>query len=340
MDVGLLTLGELNPDPTTGVPISEQQRIHEILRSASLADEVGFAAFATGEHHSPSYLGTTPTVLLSAVAARTERIRLRSGLTLLPSRDPVLLAEDFATLDHISNGRADIVVGKGIYPEPLEIFGPDKDLVDEVYYEKIDLLLRLLRETDVTWSGDHRGPLVGVTTRPRPLQDPFPVWLGVSGSERSLVFAGERGLSVMFGGLFQTPSHYAGLLEVYRRAAADAGQDLSRALVATTSHAHVARRSQDAKRRWRPYHSNYFQSNRGRSSREVNLPPWEELTGPTGLALCGSPAEIVDRLSEMRETLGHDLHFLQLDLGGLPWPLLAESIELIGSEVIPALASR
>ncbi len=338
MKFGFFSLGEHLPDPVSGKQISQEQRVNQIIDACVLAERAGFSFFVTGEHHGPIFVGTTPPVLLTAVAARTTTLRLRSGTTLIPTLDPVRVAEDYSMLDVISGGRVDIVAGKGGYIEPFHLFDRKWDDAGAAYWEGVDLLLRLLSETEVTWEGRFRTPLVKHTTEPRPLQDPLPIWISLGRSLESPEGAARRGLGVMLGNAFGPPSGALPLIDRYREVWAEVGRDPAAARIGAGCQCHVARTSQEARRRLEPYARHYYAEVPARSV-VPNLPiyDFDEQVGSEGSVICGSPDEVVERILTRHELLGHDEQFFQLDTGGLPWELLAESIELLGAEVIPVV---
>src|SRR3954447_26390957 len=194
MELGVYTFGDVARDPRTGATISPQQRLADLLEEVELADQVGLDVFGVGEHHRPDYAVSAPAVVLAAAAARTGRIRLTSAVTVLSSEDPVRVFQQYATIDVISGGRAEVMAGRGSFIESFPLFGHDLDDYDELFAEKLDLLLRLREGGPVTWSGRHRAPLEGATIWPRPVQDPLPVWVAVGGSPESVVRAGTLGL--------------------------------------------------------------------------------------------------------------------------------------------------
>ena len=204
MQLGITTFAETTPDPATGATISSDQRLREVLEEAELADQVGLDVYAVGEHHRPDFAVSAPAVVLAAIAARTRRIRLASAVTVLSSDDPVRVFQDFATLDLLSGGRAEIIAGRGSFTESFPLFGQDMDDYDELFAEKLDLLLRLRESPRVFWHGKHRPALTGQGVYPRPLQQPLPVWIAVGGSPNSMIRAGTLGLPValaIIGGL-------------------------------------------------------------------------------------------------------------------------------------------
>jgi alkanesulfonate monooxygenase SsuD/methylene tetrahydromethanopterin reductase-like flavin-dependent oxidoreductase (luciferase family) len=197
MQIGIDSFVEITPDTATGMTVSAAERVRDLLEEIELADQVGLDVFGIGEHHRPDYLASAPAVILAAAAARTKRIRLTSAVTVLSSDDPVRVFQDFATVDLISQGRAEIVVGRGSFIESYPLFGLDLEEYDSLFSEKLELLLKLRKETHVQWSGKHRAPLTGQGIYPRPVQNPLPVWIGVGGTTESFIRAGTLGLPLV-----------------------------------------------------------------------------------------------------------------------------------------------
>src|SRR5664280_2884270 len=238
MELGLATFADLSSG------ISPEQRMRELLEEAVLADQLGLDVFAIGEHHRPDFLISSPAVALAAVAARTERIRLSSAVTVLSSDDPVRVFQQFAELDLISGGRAEIMAGRGSFTESFPLFGYDLDDYDELYAEKLDLLLKIRASMSVDWSGRLRAPLQRAGVWPRPVQDPLPVWVAVGGSPQSVVRAGTLGLPMTLAIIGGQPERFAPLVELYRRAASEAAHD--RLPLAINTHAFVGETSAGA----------------------------------------------------------------------------------------------
>jgi alkanesulfonate monooxygenase SsuD/methylene tetrahydromethanopterin reductase-like flavin-dependent oxidoreductase (luciferase family) len=344
LEVGLLSLGDCLPDPHTGVAQTAAQRHRSIVESAVQAEALGFGSVWLGEHHGCDYILSSPPVVLAAIAERTRSLRLGTGVTLLATLDPLRVAEDYATLDVISNGRVELVAGRGILLRTYADFGQDAGVSRDAFAEKVDLLLRLWRERNVTWSGKHRAPLDGVTAQPRPMQVPHPpVWIGGGSSHESIDLAARLGLPLMLPSELGPPRAFLPLVERYRERAAAAGHPAHALRVGAVSHVHVARVSQDARAAWRPYYTGYLGfvgrlvawggPSVGRASAfEVDYESM--LRGP---AICGSPAEVTERILAMRELLGLDLHLSMFDLGGLSPERLRETLALFGTEVLPAL---
>src|SRR5277367_4786493 len=240
MELGLATFADL----ASGV--SPQQRMDELMEEVELADQLGLDVFGIGEHHRPDFLVSAPAVVLGAAAVRTERIRLSSAVTVLSSANPVRVFQDFAEVDLLSNGRAEIMAGRGSFTESFPLFGYDLDDYDELYAEKLELLLALREQTRVTWSGRHRPALVDAGVWPRPVQQPLPVWVAVGGSPESVVRAGTLGLPLTIAIIGGTPERFVGLVELYREALARAGHERSRGQLAINTHAFVGATSAKA----------------------------------------------------------------------------------------------
>ncbi|MEJ2853463.1 MULTISPECIES: LLM class flavin-dependent oxidoreductase [unclassified Saccharothrix] len=328
MDVYLLILGDHLPDPSTGRVVSEAERLRAIVEQAVVAEEAGFTGVAIGEHHFTRYIVSAPELLLATIAERTSRLRLSTGVTLLAHHDPVRVAEELATLDVLSGGRAEMIVARGVSQRTDAAFGVQDDLRAR-FDENLRLLLRLLEEPHVTWNGRFRSPLADVTTTPRPLQRPRPlVWIG-SGSAVSADLAVELGLPLMLPSTLRDPSTHRGVVERYRTAMRGAGR------VALPSHVFVAPSAARAREVWRPHLSAYAHFAdpwRGDGDLDVDLLM-------DGAAVCGDPAEVADRLNDLAHLLGLDAHLVMVDIGGLPHTAVLDTIRLFGEEVLPALKS-
>jgi luciferase family oxidoreductase group 1 len=352
MELGLLVLGDQLPNPHTGERLSEAERHRQIVELAVRGEELGLRSVWLGEHHGCDYILSSPPVVLAAIAERTRRLRLGTGVTLLGTLDPLRAAEDYATVDVLSGGRVEVVAGRGILRRTYADFGIDPDRSREAFEEKVELLLRLWREEAVDFAGVHRAPLRAVAARPRPLQRPHPpLWIGGGSSFDSIDLAARLGLPLMLPSVLAPPEAFVPLVERYR-ARFQPGPADAAPRVGACSHVHVARDSAAARVRWEPYHMGYIRWVAG-----VLIPWGGANVGPAGAALpmsaplpdfemlcrgpsiCGSPAEVADRLSAMRERLGLDLHIAMFDHGGIPEAELQDALELYGKEVVPQLGA-
>ena len=333
MELGIYTFGDAMPDVRTGEAMSTRQRLANLVEQARFADAAGLDVFALGEHHRRDFAVSAPEVVLAAIAPVTSRIRLSTAVTVLSTQDPVRVYEQFATLDQLSGGRAEIIAGRGAFTESFPLFGYDLRDYEELFDEKIRLLLRLREEEVVTWSGRTRAPLRDVVVSPRSLQEKLPVWIGVGGTPQSAVRAGVLG-APMFLALFTTPAPGRRLVDLYRRAAEKAGQDLSALRVASGGHMFIGRTSQGARDAFYPYYSSYFKLHPqfpGGMPRSM-FDQW----AASGL-LVGSPQEVMDKIMNHRELLGIDRYVGQFDVGGMPFAMANESLELFATEVAPVV---
>jgi|HubBroStandDraft_2_1064218.scaffolds.fasta_scaffold73801_2 alkanesulfonate monooxygenase SsuD/methylene tetrahydromethanopterin reductase-like flavin-dependent oxidoreductase (luciferase family) len=334
---GLLSLADHLPDPAGGPATTQVERFRLIVESAVLAEAAGFAHLGLGEHHFGQYILPSPLLLLAAVAERTHKIRLGTSVTLLANLDPLRVAEDLTTLDVVSNGRAEMTFARGVMDSNLNAFGiADVDDARPRFEEKLRLVLRLLTEEKVSWSGRFRPPLHEVHLEPRPVQKPHPtLYVGGGLSTVSCDLAADLGLPLTLPSLFRYPEDYLPIVERYRERMTARGL-ADRILVGYPSYVHVARTSQEARARWRPYLESYVRfavDCRGSFGRPLD---YESIL--LGSAICGSPAEVVDRVSAINRLLGLRVHYFMSDLGGLPGALHDEVLELLGSEVLPRLS--
>lgn len=339
MELGIFTFGDITPDPTTGSAVSTAQRYAEILAAAKFADEAGLHVFGVGEHHRLDLPISSPAVVMAAIAGTTKRIRLSSAVTVLSTLDPVRVFQDFATADLVSSGRAELIAGRGAYMESFSLFGDDFAKYDELFSEKLDLLLKLNDSERVTWNGQFRAPLNNSQISPRPLSM-LPIWLGVGGNPESALRAGELGLPVILANISQPPTNFIDQIAAYRQRHTARGHDASTRKVAIATHVHVAKNSQTALDEFYPHYSAYFREHAPRPelAREVPRELYEQRAGPDGPIFVGSPQQIIEKIMYERELFAHDRFLCQVDLGGLPYAKVARSIELLATEVLPAIA--
>lgn len=336
-EIGLYTFGELVRDPVTGRTVSARQRLAEVVAAAQLADMAGLDLFAVGEHHRLDFSISATNVVLGALAQATSRIRLSSAVTVLSSSDPVRVFEDFSTIDLLSGGRAEIMAGRGAFIESFPLFGYRLEDYDGLFDEHLDLLLRLNESETMTWRGTFRPALDGVEISPRPVQERLPVWIAVGGTPQSVVRAGSRGLPMALGLIGGASARFAPLVDLYRRAGAEAKQPPEALRVGITAHAYVANTTQAAYDEFYPYYSAYLsEMSKSRGQRwSVSRADFEELASLPGVLFVGSPAQVVEKIMYQNEIFGHSRFIAQHDVGGLPYPKVASSIELLAGEVAP-----
>jgi alkanesulfonate monooxygenase SsuD/methylene tetrahydromethanopterin reductase-like flavin-dependent oxidoreductase (luciferase family) len=310
----------------------------DILGYAALADQLGLDVFAVGEHHSAEFFTSSPAGVLAAAAARTTAIRLASATTLLGIADPVRVYEDFATVDLVSRGRAEIIAGRSAFVEPFRLFGYDTADYDALFAEKLGLLLDIRSSEKVTWQGRFRPSLYDAFVTPRAVQDPLPVWVGVGGTPESVERAGRLGLPMILGYIGGTLAHLKPLADLYRAAGERAGHAESLKLALST-HFHAGADPASARATYPNYHEYLRPKTPGGRGFTVSRPAFEAGTGPDGAIMIGSAAEITDKLLAAKETLGLDRIFAQVDWGGLPAALVEESIARYATQIAPELRS-
>jgi probable LLM family oxidoreductase len=331
VELGIYTFGEVTTDAVTPA-----ERLRDLLEEIALADEAGLDVFGVGEHHRPDFTVSAPAVVLGAAAARTSRIRLTSAVSVISSDDPVRVFQQFATLDLLSGGRAEIMAGRGSFIESFPLFGYELDDYDELFEEKLELLLALRSAERVTWRGRHRAPLRDLPVYPRPLQDPLPVWVAVGGTPTSVVRAGVLGLPMALAIIGGEPERFVPFAQLHRRAALEAGH--GRLPLSINSHGFVARRSQEAADEAFPA----FKATMDRIGRERGWPPmtraqFDASLGLHGANLVGSPQQVAEKILFQHELFGHDRFLIQLSVGTLPHRSLMRAIELFATEVAPVV---
>ena len=335
-DYGVLSLADHLPDPVTGATRTQAERLEQVVDLAVAAERAGFAGFGVGEHHFGRYILSAPELVLASAAARTTRISLGTSVTLLANTDPVRQAEQLATLDVLSGGRAEMTFARGVSEHTAHAFGiPDFDALRPRFEEYLRLVLRLFLEEEVTWEGEYRAPLDGIRLEPRPVQQPCPrMWIGGGLSTTSTDLAASMNLPLFLPSLFLWPSDYVEMVQRYRDRRQEEGHS-GPAVIGFPSYLHVARTSQEAHTRWRPYLEHYrdfavtLRSPRGRDTGFDSL-----VQGP---AICGSPAEVVERIRGIDEELGLSRHLFLLDAGGISDALVDEQMERLATEVLPQL---
>ncbi len=339
MEIGIDSFAAYRPE--TGGPEARQRAMAELLERIEVADEVGLDVFGVGEHHRPEFLDSAQTLILAAASARTSNIRLTSAVTVLSAADPVRVFQNFATLDLISGGRAEMVVGRGSFVDAYPLFGLDLADYDALFSEKLELLLRIRHNERVTWSGSFRPPLEDQPVYPRPVQEPFPIWVGVGGTPASFVRAGMYGLPLMVAVIGGETHRFAPLVELYRRAAAEAGHPPEKLRVGLHSLGYVAEDGDQAVADYFPGYRDMF----NRIGRERGWPPvtreaFDAQNGPTGALLVGGPEEVAAKILRHSQALGGISRFtFMMDNAGLTHDQLTRSYALIADEVAPLVTA-
>jgi probable LLM family oxidoreductase len=339
MELGLYTFAEVTPDPRTGQSISPAQRLRNLLEEAALADELGLEVYGVGEHHRPEFAVSSPAVVLAAVAERTSRIRLTSAVTVLSSDDPVRVFQDFATLDLLSGGRAEIMAGRGSFIESFPLFGFALDDYNELFAENLELLLALRDTEHITWSGRHRAPLTGQGVYPRPLQEPLPIWVAVGGTPESAVRAGALGLPMALAIIGGLPERFAPFAELHRRAALEAGH--GRPPLSINSHGFLADDArQAADDYFPPLKSMMDKIGRERGWSTLARADYDAMLGVRGALVVGNPEQVAEKILFQHEIFQHDRFMIQFTVGTMPHEKVMRSIELFGAEVAPLVRAE
>ncbi len=336
MELGLYTFADLTPDPATGVSISATERLAEVVEEAVLADQLGLDIFGVGEHHRPDFILSAPAVALAAIAARTKSIRLTSAVTVLSSDDPVRVFQDFATLDLISGGRAEIMAGRGSFIESFPLFGFDLDDYDDLFAEKLALLLKLRDAERITWSGKYRPVLKNLGVYPRPHQVSIPIWLAAGGNPGSAVRAGTLGLPMALAIIGGMPEKFAPFVQLFREAAAEAGNPTPP--VSINSIGYLADTTQQAAEEFYPtYQRAMTRIGQERGWPPMSRPQFDAVRSERGALVLGSPAEVTDKILFEHSLFGHQRFMIQMSVGTLPHAAMMHAIELFGTKVAPAV---
>jgi probable LLM family oxidoreductase len=335
MELGLYTFADVDPN-AADKGAEGRRRLADLLEEIELADQVGLDVFGLGEHHRPDYAASAPAVILAAAAARTSRIRLTSAVTVLSSDDPVRVFQQFATLDLLSNGRAEIMAGRGSFIESFPLFGQSLDDYDQLFAEKLDLLLALRDRARVTWSGALRSPINDRGVYPRPLQDPLPLWIAVGGTPQSVARAGALGVPMALAIIGGEPARFAPLFQLYREAARRSGQDPSKLKTSINVHGFIADSTQEAADQfYGPQAEVMNRIGRERGWGPTSRAHFDQAIGPTGNLFLGDPETVARKIVAHRKLFGNDRFLLQMAIGPMPHDRILHGIELYGTKVAP-----
>ena len=323
----------------SGTSASPSERLGKLVEQIEYADKIGLDLFGIGEHHRKEFLDSAPTVILGAAAARTKRIRLTSAVTVLSAYDPVRLFQEFATLDLLSQGRVEMVVGRGSFVEAFPLFGLELEDYDSLFAEKLDLLLRIRDKEHVHWSGNYRPALTGQGIYPRPIQQPLPIWIGVGGTPESFVRAGQLGLPLMVAIIGGETHRFKPLVDLYRKAGREAGYSDNQLKVGVHSLGYVAETTRQAADDFFPgYARTMTEIGKERGWPRMTQNHFEDQMGPEGALLIGDPDEVVRKIIRHSKALGGISRItFMMNPGSLPHDKLMRATELIGKQVAPSL---
>ena len=334
MELGLYTFADVSPAPGPD-SITPHQRFRNLIEEIELADQVGLDVFGLGEHHRPDYVASAPVVALAAAAERTERIKLTSAVTVLSSDDPVRVFQQFATLDLLSGGRAEIMAGRGSFVESFPLFGYDLGDYDELFAEKLDLLLKLRDNERITWEGTMRASIHDRGVYPRPLQEKLPIWIAVGGTPQSVARAGALGLPLALAIIGGEPARFAPLFNLYRQARARGGHEPA-GLTSLNVHGFVGETTaQAADDFYLPQAEVMNRIGRERGWGPTRRAHFDQSRGPAGALFVGSPNEVADKILANHELFRNDRFLIQMAIGTMPHAKLLKAIELFGTKVAP-----
>jgi probable LLM family oxidoreductase len=336
MEIGIYTFADIGTHPVTKETITPHQRIRNLMEEIELADQVGLDVFALGEHHRPDYVVSAPAIVLGAAAEKTKNIRLSSAVTVLSSEDPVRVFQQFATVDLLSGGRAEIMAGRGSFIESFPLFGYDLDDYNTLFSEKLEMLLKLNESEMISWKGKHTQTINNLGVYPRPYQNKLPIWVAVGGTPESVVRAATLGLPMALAIIGGNPAQFGPHAQYYRDIYQQKGHDKSKLRLSINSHVFVADTSQQARDQFYPPYAEVM----GRIGKERGWPPlsrpqFDASTAKQGALLVGSPQEVIDKMLFEYELFGNTRFLAQMSLGAMPHDKILHAIELLGTKVAP-----
>lgn len=338
MEIGITTFVENTPDPATGKLLSPHERMRNLMEEIELSDQVGLDVFAIGEHHRPDFIVSSPAIVLAAAAVKTKNIKLSSAVTVLSSDDPVRVFQDFAHVDLLSAGRAEIMAGRGSFTESFPLFGNDLNDYDSLFAEKLELLVQLNKSEKVTWEGNHRASINNRGVYPRPFQKELLVWVAVGGTPKSVVRAANYGLPMALAIIGGMPERFVPFTDLYKESFKNSGHDPTQLQLAINSHGYIADESQKAADEfYGPYAYVMSKIGRERGWPPMNRGQYEMMRAPEGSLLVGSPQQVIDKILWEYELFGNTRFLLHISVGTLPHAKVMRAIELLGTVVAPAV---
>ncbi|MFY0685262.1 MAG: LLM class flavin-dependent oxidoreductase [Balneola sp.] len=336
MELGIFTFVDNNVSPTTGEKLHPSQRLQNLMEEVKLADEAGLGVFGIGEHHREEYVASAPTVLLAAAASITRNIRLTSTVTVLGSEDPVRVYQQFSTLDLLSKGRAEIMVGRGSFIESFPLFGYDLQNYEELFEEKLDLLLQLRENEKITWEGNYRSAIDNKGIYPQPMQSELPIWRAVGGTPKSAYMTGALGLPLALAIIGGNPAQFKQFADLHKRGASDNEKPVQK--LSINSHGFIAESSQKAKEIAFPaFKQTMDKIGSERGWAPMSRAQFDASATLEGANFIGSPQEIIDKILYQYEIFGHDRFLMQMSVGSVPHEKMMKSIELFATEVAPVV---
>lgn len=338
MELGLITFADMDPETLPGRAINAHQRIKDLMEEIQLADQLGLDVFGVGEHHRPDYAVSSPAVILAAAAMVTKKIKLSSAVTVLSSDDPVRVFQQFSTIDHLSDGRAEIMAGRGSFIESFPLFGYDLKDYDELFTEKLDLLLTLNKSEKLSWKGKHRASIENRGVYPRPYQQKIPVWLAAGGTPASAVRAATLGLPLMLAIIGGMPQQFVPFINLYKETAKKTGKGISELKFGVNNHVYIGEDSQNAGDEFYPYYATMM----NRVGRDRGWPPlsrqqFDNSRLPQNALMVGSVQQVIDKILYEHELFGNTRFMAQASIGNVPHKLTMKSIELFGTKVAPVI---
>jgi probable LLM family oxidoreductase len=338
MELGLITFADMEPESLPGRAINAHQRIKDLMEEIELADQLGLDVFGVGEHHRPDYAVSSPAVILGAAAMITKNIKLSSAVTVLSSDDPVRVFQNFSTVDILSSGRAEIMAGRGSFIESFPLFGYDLNDYDELFEEKLDLLLQLNKSEKVSWRGKHRPSIQNRGVYPRPYQSKIPIWIAAGGTPASAIRAATLQLPLMLAIIGGRPEQFVHFIDLYKETSRKAGRDMSTLQFGINNHFYVSEDSQKAGDEFYPYYAEMM----NRVGRDRGWPPlsrqqFEYSRSAKGAVMVGSVQQVIDKILYEYELFGFTRFMAQASVGNVPHKMVMKSIELFGAKVAPAV---
>jgi probable LLM family oxidoreductase len=338
MELGIMTFADMEPETQPGSGVHAHQRIKDLLEEIQLADQLGLDVFGLGEHHRPDYAVSAPAVVLGAAAATTKNIKLTSAVTVLSSDDPVRAYQNFATVDLLSGGRAEIMAGRGSFIESFPLFGYNLQDYDDLFTEKLDLLLKLNQQEKLSWKGKHRPSFENLGIYPRPYQSSIPIWLASGGTPESAVRAATLGLPLMLAIIGGMPEQFVPFMDLYRSTAQKTGQDMSQFQLGINNHVFIGEDSTQAGNDFYPYYATMMNRvGRGRGWPPLSKQQFEFSRSPKGALMVGSVQQVIDKILYEHELFGFTRFLAQASVGNVPHHMTMKSIELFGTKVAPVI---